>query len=190
MMPAGLFRNHNWSRVWIGSAGRSFLPSSVNSQHIGRDFQRLESLIASTSCESIVVLWLLIFNNSQWLPLWSCGCEWLLLRHSTFETSSVSCQSGSRAVVGSMMFWSTRGWAVAWLCCGNWLMNDVEVGIGSWWFVFRSSPLYLCDLARTQVGFRFSCDSISLFTFRSHIFSLLDWSYLACLDDFRLILSL
>ena len=123
MMHAGLFRNHNWSRMWIDRAGRFCLPSSLNSQYFGRDFQRLESLIASTSCESIVVPWFLVFNKSQWSPLWSCCCEWLLLRRSTFETSSVSCLSGSRAVVGSMMFWSTRGWtAVGYAVATDWWM--------------------------------------------------------------------
>ena len=44
-------------------------------------------------------------------------------------------------------------------------MNDVEVGFGSWWFVFRSSPLYLCDLACAEVDSYFSYDSIGLFAF-------------------------
>ena len=34
-------------------------------------------------------------------------------------------------------------------------MNDVEVVFDSWRAVFRSSPLYLCDLACAEVGPRF-----------------------------------
>ena len=47
-------------------------------------------------------------------------------------------------------------------------MNDVEVVFDSWRAVFRSSPLYLCDLACAEVGPRFLFDSIVLSTFRSH----------------------
>ena len=41
-------------------------------------------------------------------------------------------------------------------------MNDVEVVFDSWRAVFRSSPLYLCDLACAEVGPRFLFDSIVL----------------------------
>ena len=53
-------------------------------------------------------------------------------------------------------------------------MNDVEVGFGSWWFVFRSSSLYICDLACAEVGPRFSYDLIGLFAFRGYNLILLD----------------
>ena len=79
MMHAVLSRNHDWSRVWRGSACGFCLFNAVHSQHFGRDFRLFESLIASTSWENIVHVWILILNNSQWLTLWSCGEDWLLL---------------------------------------------------------------------------------------------------------------
>ena len=63
MMHAGLFRNHDWSRVWTGNAGGFCLRNAVSSQHFGRDFRLLVSLIATSSCESIVISWILIFQR-------------------------------------------------------------------------------------------------------------------------------
>ena len=106
MMHAGLFRNHDWSRVWTGNAGGFFLRNAVSSQYFGRDFRLLVSLIATPGRENIVISWILIFNDYQGLPLWSCWYEWLLLAFSVWTHLSVSSFP-------------------AWSCC---LLDDVWVG--------------------------------------------------------------
>ena len=153
MMHAGLFRNHDGSKVWIVIAGRLCLLDGVNSWCFGRDFSFFRVWLLRRVVEVLIMHQSLIINTLNDCFFDPVGMNDCCCWYSTFECLSVPCLSLSWAILSLMTFWSIRGWAASWVCCGDSSMNYVEVGFNSWWFVFSSPPLYLCGLARTEVDF-------------------------------------
>ena len=184
MMHAVLFRNHDWSRVWRGSAGGFSSPNAVISQHFGRDFRLLGSLIASTSGRALFISEILIFNNSEWLPLWSCGYDSLLLLVFSvwkFVSDSPfllwSCCSLDDVLVNRRlrcllaMLWQLID---EWCRSGFWFLVvciQVFSFISMWSCLHWSRPLLL-----VRFGFL-------VCFWEPSVLSLVNWSLLAWLDD-------